>query len=191
MSNGDKASPDAGSDRARELLIGELKEVVGEDAVRRADIDVDRAIAPGSRSLRAAFVSSRLLILVVGAVLLVAGVIASLATESWIWFGVAIFAHALVSTVVIGSAFAHTTQVEKPAPTTVTALEAEGVADPEGALNDLVEQVGEAEEGSRVKRAATDDAGGAAADGEPVKAALDQQGATTPASNPTRTPGSG
>jgi hypothetical protein len=191
MSNADQGPQNAKNDRARELLIGELEEVVGEDAVSRADIDVDRAIARRSRSLRAAFVSSRLLILVVGGALLVAGVIASLATESWIWFGVAIFAHALLSIVVIGSAFAQTTQVEKPSPTTVTALEAEGVADPEGALNDLVEQVADAGEGSRVKRAAIDDAAGAHADGDHATAALDQQGATTPASDPTRPPGSG
>jgi hypothetical protein len=191
MSKADQGPQNAKNDRARELLIRELEEVVGEDTISRADIDVDRAIAPRSRSLRAAFVSSRLLILVVGAALLVAGVIASLATESWIWFGVAIFAHALLSLVVIGSAFAQTTQVEKPAPTTVTALEAEGVADPEGALNDLVEQVADAGQGSRVKRAVTDDAAGANADGDRAAAALDQQGATTPASDPTRPPGSG
>jgi hypothetical protein len=191
MRNSDQGPEEANKDRARDLLIGELEEVVGEDAVSRADIDVDRAIAPGSRSLRAAFVSSRLLILVVGGTLLVAGVVVSLATESWIAFGVAIFVHALFSIAVIGSAFAQTTQVEKPAPTTVTALEAEGVADPEGALNDLVEQVADAEEGSRVKRAATDDGGGAHAEADRGTAAVDQQNATTPASNPTQTPGSG
>jgi hypothetical protein len=191
MRNSGQGPQEATNDRARELLIGELEEVVGEDAVSRADIDVDRAIAPRSRSLRAAFVSSRLLILVVGGTLLVAGVVVSLATESWIAFGVAIFVHALFSIAVIGSAFAHTTQVEKPAPTTVTALEAEGVADPEGALNDLVEQVADAAEGSRVKRAATDDAGAAHADADRATAALDQQSATTPASNATQTPGSG
>jgi hypothetical protein len=57
------------------------------------------------------------------------------------------------------------------------------------ALNDLVEQVADAEEGSRVKRAATPD--GAHADADRATAALDQQSATTPASYPTHTPGSG
>jgi hypothetical protein len=42
-----------------------------------------------------------------------------------------------------------------------------------------------------VKRAAIDDAAGAHADGDHATAALDQQGATTPASDPTRPPGSG
>lgn len=57
-------------------------------------------------------------------------------------------------------------QLEKPAPTTVTALEDKGVPDPEGAINDLVEQVGGRREGSRYRRAATQ--------------------ANTPASEPTR-----
>ena len=96
------------------------------------------------------------MILVIGGALLVVGVIVALATESWIWFGVALFVHAVLSAVVIGSAIAQTTQVEKPSPTAVTALEEQGVADPEGALNDLVEQVAGEEEGSRVKRAAAE-----------------------------------
>ena len=127
--------------KARALLLEELEQAVGQKAVREADLDVDRALDPRPKTLRGAFVSSRLLIVVIGAALLTAGVIASMATGQWVWFGIALAVHALLSCVVILTAFALTTQVEKPAPTTVTALEAEGVADPEGALNDLVEQV--------------------------------------------------
>jgi membrane protein implicated in regulation of membrane protease activity len=93
-------------------------------------------------------VSSRLLLLVTGAALLATGVVVSLATASWVWFGVALAVHAILSGVVVVSALATATQVEKPAPTTVTTLEAEGVSDPEGVLNDLVEQVAGHEEGS-------------------------------------------
>jgi hypothetical protein len=138
--------------RARELLVDELREAVGDEAVERSDLDVDRALDPQPRSLRAAFVSSRLLLIVLGGALLTVGVIASLATENWIWFGVAIAAHALISTVVIVTAFSLTGQAEKPAPTTVTALEAEGVADPEGALNDLVDQVAEQDAGKSAEQ---------------------------------------
>jgi len=136
------------SSKARNLLIDELRDAVGDEALRESDLDVDRSIDSRPRSVRAAFGSSRLLLLVIGGALLVAGVIAALATGSWIWFGVAIAAHALISVVVIATALAQTTQVEKPAPTTVTALEAEGVSDPERALNDLVAQVDEQREGS-------------------------------------------
>ena len=177
--------------KARELLLDELKDAVGEDAVREADVDVDRSISRQPRSLRGAFVSSRLMILVIGGALLVVGVIVALATESWIWFGVALLVHAVLSAVVIGSAFAQTTQIEKPSPTAVTALEEQGVADPEGALNDLVEQVAGEEEGSRVKRAAAEPGDAGHADQDQALAAAKQQSATTPASEPTRTTGPG
>jgi hypothetical protein len=140
---GTMARQDAVTDtgRAREILVDELRDAVGDEAVEHSDLDVDRALDRRPRSMRAAFMSSRLLLIVIGGALLTVGVVASLATESWIWFGVALAAHALISMVVITAAFSLVSQVEKPAPTTVTALEAEGVTDPEGALNDLVEQV--------------------------------------------------
>ena len=129
------------ADRKHQLLVEELKATVGEEAVEDADLDVDRALERRPSRLAQAFGSARLLLLVVGAALLVVGVIASLALESWAFFGVAIAAHALFSTVVIGSALALTQQEEKPGPTAEAALEAEGVGDPGAALDDLVEQV--------------------------------------------------
>ncbi len=133
-------------DRKRELLLEELKETVGEDAVERADLDVDGALAPRSSRAGAALSSSRLLLVVAGAVLAVVGVIASLALDNWLFFAVAIAAHALFATVVVGTALAFTTDSEKPAATTEAQLEEEGVSDPAGALGDLVQQV-EASEG--------------------------------------------
>jgi uncharacterized membrane protein len=129
------------ADRKRELLIDELKSAVGNEAVERADLDVDRALERRPSRLAQAFRSARLLLLVVGGALLVVGVIASLALESWVFFGLAIAAHALFSGVVIGSALALTQQEEKPSPTAEAALEDEGVSDPGAALDDLVEQV--------------------------------------------------
>lgn len=129
------------ADRKRELLIDELKATVGNEAVQRTDLDVDRALERRPSRLAQAFRSARLLLLVVGAALLVIGAIASLALESWVFFGVAIAAHALLATVVIGTALALTQQEEKPSPTAEAALEDEGVSDPGAALDDLVEQV--------------------------------------------------
>jgi hypothetical protein len=129
------------ADRKRELLVDELKRVVGEDAAERADLDVERALKRRPSRLAPAVRSSRLLLLVAGAALLVVGVIASLALENWIFFALAIAAHALFSTLVIGSALALVTDGEKPDPTTEAELEEEGVSDPGGALDDLVEQV--------------------------------------------------
>ena len=179
----------ANTGRAQDLLVDELREAVGDEAVERADLDVDRALAPEPRSVRGAIVSSRMLLIVVGAALLVAGVVASLATESWIWFAVALGVHALFAAVVVGTALTQTTQVEKPAPTTVTALEAEGVADPEGALNDLVEQVADQEQGSRVKRTVTQEDDTTGPDQDRAAAAAAQQSASTPASEETATRG--
>jgi hypothetical protein len=129
------------ADRRKELLVDELKSAVGDEAVERADLDIDRAIERQPSGIAGAVQSSRLLLLVVGAALLVTGVIASLALESWVFFALAILAHALFSIAVIASALALTTDVEKPSPTAEAALEEEGVSDPSGALNDLVEQV--------------------------------------------------
>jgi hypothetical protein len=136
-------------DRKRELLIDELKDTVGEDAVERADLDIDRALAPRSSRAGAALASSRLLLVIAGSVLAVVGVIASLALDNWLFFALAIVAHALFATVVVGTGLAVVAEdSEKPAPTTEAQLEAEGVSDPAGVLGDLVEQV-EASEADR------------------------------------------
>src|SRR4051794_16426532 len=112
------------AERKRELLIEELRQTVGEEAVEHADLDVDRALERRPSRGGAALRSSRLLLIVTGAVLLVVGVIASLAFENWIFFGAAIAAHAVLATVVIASALALATdEGEKPAPTAEAALE--------------------------------------------------------------------
>jgi hypothetical protein len=106
---------------------------------------VDRAIDRRPRSIRTAFESSRLLLLVIGAALVVTGVVASLALGDWLFLPLALGAHALLTVIVVATAYAMTTESEKPAPTTEAALADEGVADPEGALSDLVRQVKEQE----------------------------------------------
>lgn len=130
-------------DRKRELLVDELEQAVGREKVERADLDLDRALERRPSKLGAAFASSRLLLIVIGAVLAVVGVIASLALESWLFFAAAIAVHAVLTVVVVGSAFTLVSESEKPAPTVEAALEEEGVSDPSGALTDLVDQVEE------------------------------------------------
>jgi hypothetical protein len=66
--------------------------------------------------------------------------IVGLTLKSWTVFGVLLALHAVATTIVVTIAFRTTTSLEKPAPTTVAMLEDEGVDDPEGALNRLVEQ---------------------------------------------------
>jgi hypothetical protein len=131
--------------RARERLVDELRDAVGDEAVERTDLDVDRAIDRRPRTIRTAFESSRLLLLVIGGTLLVTGVVASLALENWLLLPVALAIHFLVAVIVIGTAFVLTEEGEKPSPTAEAMLAEEGVADPERALSDLVEQVEEQE----------------------------------------------
>lgn len=49
-----------------------------------------------------------------------------------------LLAHALATIAIVALALRLTSQVERPSPTTVAKLEAEGVVDPEAKLNDTV-----------------------------------------------------
>jgi hypothetical protein len=180
------------SDDARETLIGELEDAVGKDAVEQADLDVDRAIAERPRPARSAFATSRPLIILTGATALTVGVIASLAVGSWWLVAVAMVVHGVLTAVVVGTSMTLVTQVEKPDPNVVSKLAEEGVEDPEAVVNDLIERVAGEAEGSRTRRAVTEDAGETRPPHEnKQEATLRQQTATTPASEPTREAGSG
>ena len=69
--------------------------------------------------------------------------IIALALQSWVVFAVILVIHAIGTTIVVTTTLRTTRNVEKPAPTTVAMLEDEGVSDPEGALNRLVDQAAE------------------------------------------------
>jgi flagellar basal body-associated protein FliL len=138
--------------RAHDALIEELRDAVGDEAVERADLDVERAVRGRAKTPEAS--RSRLLFAVIGAAGVVVAAAAALALESWVVFGVAIVLHAIGTAIVVTVAFRATTDVEKPGPTKVAMLEHEGVDDPEGALNQLVEQASSRDEGGRAARAA-------------------------------------
>ena len=180
------------SEDARQTLIGELEDTLGKDAVEQADLDVDRAIGERARPIRSAFGTLRPLIILTGATALTVGVIASLAVGSWLLLAVALVVHGLLTAVVVGTSMTLISQVEKPDPNVVSKLAEEGVEDPEAVVNDLIEQVAGETEGSRTRRAVTDDAGETRPpDENQLEATLRQQTATTPASEPTRKAGSG
>jgi hypothetical protein len=76
--------------------------------------------------------SPRLLIISTGALLLTAGVVASLATGSWWLLAVALAVHAVGSTVVVGLAWKAAGQTgDKPDPVTQARLEEEQENPPE------------------------------------------------------------
>jgi hypothetical protein len=144
------------SPRAKERLVDELREAVGDEAVDRADIDVDRAIAESDRHKTPEAGRSRIMFVVFGALgVVVAGVIALL-LDSWVVLIGLLALHALVSTIVVMTVLKATENVEKPAPTTVALLEDEGVDDPEGALNRLVDQAAESDEQGRAAEIASE-----------------------------------
>jgi hypothetical protein len=171
------------------MLTHEVREAVGSD---RARVPADRAdgigrVHAGSRgTLAGALSSNRPLIVITFAMLLVVGVIVSLATGSWWAVVAAAGVHATGTLVVATVALRLTTEVEHVAPETAARLEEEGVADPDRALSDLIEQY-----------APTDQARGAAEvvssgnnevttgpDGDRLRSGLQQRSALTPTSSP-------
>lgn len=138
-------SPEISED-ARQTLLEEVKDAAGAEAFEEADLDVDRAISDRPRPVRAAFESSRLLLILTAATALTVGVIAALATGSWWLLGVALLVHGLLTAVVISASMTLFSQAEKPDPAVVTKLEDEGVEDPEPVINSLVEQVADQRE---------------------------------------------
>ena len=141
--------------RANDVLIEELRDAIGNEALERADLDMEQAVRDSGRAKTPEASRSRLLLAVVGAAGIVVAAAAALALESWIVFVIAIVLHAIGTAIVVTVAFRSTTDVEKPGPTTVAMLEDEGVDDPEGALNQLVEQASSRDDdGGRAARAA-------------------------------------
>jgi hypothetical protein len=150
----DRAQP---SPRAREALVDELRDAVGDEAVDRADLDLERAVGerPGRPKPEANRV--RLMIAVTGAAGVAVAVAIALALQSW-WLLIPLLAlHAVVTTIVVRTVLRATKDVEKPAATTQAMLEEEGVRDPEGALNDLVAQTAEQEPEREAGRTEADD----------------------------------
>jgi hypothetical protein len=137
------------SARAKETLIDELRDAVGDDAVNRADLDVEGAIHDTGPAKTSETGRSRLLLVVVGVAGVVVAAIIALALQSWIVFAALLVLHAIGTTIVVATALRTTLNLEKPSPTTVAMLENEGVSDPERALNRLVDQAAETDPDGR------------------------------------------
>ncbi len=129
------------SERARATLLDELHDAVGAEAVDEASIDVDGAVRARARSAVAQMGAGALLVGFAGAVALMVGVILVLSFDNWAALGIALAVHGVLTMGAVALSARFIAQVETPDPTTLTRLEADGVADPEAVLNDLVEQV--------------------------------------------------
>ena len=183
------------SPEANRLLTEELREVVGQEEVEvPAGTPRRTAEARGGHSRFVATLTTHRQILVVSllAALVIGGIVA-LATGAWWAVVVALGLHALGTMLAATAAVQLTTEVEHVAPETAARLEDEGVADPDRALTDLVEDFAGAQR-----------AGGAAevissgnnertvhALDDPARAAVEQRTAMTPQSEPGPSGGEG
>jgi hypothetical protein len=89
--------------------------------------------------------TNHLLLIISFATVLVIGVIASLALNSWVLLLVALAVHALGTFLVTGFALRLTGYADKPDPVTAARLEAEGTPDAEEKLNRTSGGIGDTE----------------------------------------------
>ena len=130
-------------DEARDMLRGELREVVGEEAADRAERKgaLDEAIGGGSspKTVTGVLSESRGIVAITLFVALIVGALIALITGAWWFIIVALLLHGIGTLVVVGTAFSLATRGESPDPRTAAALEARGVRDPDAALSQAVE----------------------------------------------------
>jgi hypothetical protein len=131
------------SDETNRALTEEVRAAVGSDEVPR-----ERMREPGTRAPKghsgfvATLSANRLIILISLLTVVVVGAVLALATGSWWWLIVPLVVHA-IATFALATGILHATaQAEKPDPSTVAKMEDEGVADPEGRFNELVDEYG-------------------------------------------------
>src|SRR3954469_3992775 len=173
---------------ANELLTTELKAALGTERVRvpaeRAQA-LGRVAGAGHSTLGGTVAANRLLIGITFAALLVIGAIVALATGSWWAVVVAAGVHALATLAVASMTLTASTQIEHVAPETAARLEDEGVADPDRALSELVEQHaagGEARGAAEVVSSGRNRVTAAPSE-DAVRAAAEQRTALTPAAD--------
>lgn len=130
------------SPEANRVLTEELREAVGSDRLQsdeRRGPQRPRATIQAGGEVAAALSANRLALGLIGGVLLVTGVIATVATGS-IWaLLAALGVHAVVTVVVVMWFLRTTMVVEHMDPARAAVLEQEGVADPDALLTALAE----------------------------------------------------
>jgi hypothetical protein len=174
------------SPEANRALTEEVREAVGGEKVRVPEHRPPRRMGGGGSRLGATLANHRLTIAITFLVLVCAGVIVSLETGSWWLLLAAVGVHAAGTFAVALAALQATTDVEKPAPETVARLEDEGVSNPEGRVNDLVEDFGGAGAARGTAEVASPGSNErtAQASEDPARSTVEQRSALTPGSGP-------
>jgi hypothetical protein len=124
------------------LLTQELREAVGRDTVDCPPDLPASAERPHARHspLVAALWSNRIGIIIVSLMLVIVGVIVSLAAGSWWALVAAVAVLALATLAVAASTLQLTTETEGISPTLAARLEEEGVGDPDKLFTELVQE---------------------------------------------------
>ena len=85
-------------------------------------------------------VANRFVLISTLLILLVVGIVASIAIGSWWALAAALIVHALGTLVTVSVALRMTTETEHPSPEVAARLEDEGVGDPDALFTELVEE---------------------------------------------------
>lgn len=183
------------SPEANELLTHELREVIGKDEVvvpaNAPHHSRERHADHGKAS--ASLASNRPLLFVTFAAAVIVGGVVGLATGSYWVLVLALALHAVGTLLVTSGVIQLTTQTEHVDPDVAARLEAEGVADPDRALTELVEDYAGAQTArgvSEVVSSGHNELTGNATD-DPQQAAQQQRTAMTPSSRGGETAGEG
>jgi hypothetical protein len=171
---------------ANQLLTDELRDAIGTDEVSLPEDrarDAGRISTRTHRSLVTQLLVNRMLVGITFAMLVVVGVIASLATDSWWALVAAVGVHAIGTFLVLSFTLQISSEVEHVSPTTAARLEDEGVGDPDRALSDLIEQYGpsDAHHGAIETVSGGHNEVTASPDEDPRRSAQEQRSAITPA----------
>ena len=177
------------SESTNQQLTDEVRDIIGADEV---EIPADRPHPSTGehvehrRSLPLPFpLPNNFVAAQGGLALVVIGAIAALAvvTHAWWTLVLAFLVLAAMTYVVVAMIIKMTSNPERPAPTTVAAMEAEGVDDPEQLFSDVVAEF-TAEPNADGETGRTTDAVD-----DPAQAAAEQRDATTPSGGPSRSVG--
>jgi membrane protein implicated in regulation of membrane protease activity len=170
------------SERANEIMTQEARAALGTDHVELPEDrarDAGRAQHDDHGALAILWERRILLGVLLGAAVVVAGILV-LATGTWWLLFVPLALHVATTAVVVIAAIATTTDVESPSPTAAAALEEEGVRDPERVFAEEVQSFTPPPGGAR-----SGNTRDVEADEDPAQAHAEQQSAMTPSSRTT------
>ena len=176
------------SSQTNDRLTAEVREVVGDDHVT---VPADRphpsrgeaSAKPGHRVTAELKPNRFIMVMITGSSLVIAAILALVIGQWWI-LPVVFVVLGLVTAGVVATVLRMLSNHERPSPTTVAALEEDGVSDPERHFSDLVKEfTPEPKDNGENRTTAVED--------EPASAGSEQETAITPSGGPSEAVGPG